>query len=306
MKTLHGLTVAMVSPLDDSDHVDERALRKLTNFLIEKQVDCLYPAGTTGEMFRLSPPERRRMAEVVVEETNNRLPVFIHVGAMRLDDTLELAQHAHQIGADGIGAVTPSYFCVNDREMEEYYVAIAKAVPERFPVYLYNIPQLSANDLKPAVIEKIIARCPNVIGLKYSYADMARTLEYLRIKEGEFAVIHGADHLFLSLLVMGCAGTVSGVAGVYPEPFVEVYRAFREGDQQRAIKYQGIAARLAQVLKGGSNMAYYKEALRKRGIDVGHMRKPQLDLTAAEKTQLGKELEEVEREFLRHPDSKKE
>jgi 4-hydroxy-tetrahydrodipicolinate synthase len=144
-----------------------------------------------------------------------------------------------------------------------------------------------------------------VIGLKYSYADMARTLEYLRIKEGKFAVIHGADHLFHSLLVMGCAGTVSGIAGVYPEPFVEVYKAFKEEDQQRAMKYQGIAARLAKILKGVSNMAYFKEALRRRGIDVGHMRKPQLDLTATEKSQLGKELEQIEKEFLRPRNRKK-
>ena len=305
MKTLHGVTVAMVSPLDASDHVDELALRKLTAFLIQKKVDCLYPLGTTGEMFRLSLSERKRMAELVVEEANKQLPVFIHVGAMRMDETLELARHAHQIGADGIGAVTPSYFGVNDREMEEYYVAIAGAVPRHFPVYLYNIPQLSANDLKPAVIERILARCPNVIGLKYSYADMARTLEYLRIREGRFAVIHGADHLFHSLLVMGCAGTVSGVASVYPEPFVEVYKAFKAEDQPRAIKYQGIAARLGQILKGGSNMAYYKEALRRRGIDVGHMRGPQLDLTPTEKSQLEKELEQIEKEFLRPRSSKK-
>jgi 4-hydroxy-tetrahydrodipicolinate synthase len=249
VKTLHGVTVAMVTPLDASDQVDETALRRLTRFLIGKKVDCLYPAGTTGEMFRLSSAERRRIAAVVVEEANHRLPVFIHVGAMRMDDTLELARHAHHIGADGIGAVTPSYFGVNDREMEEYYVAIAKVVPEHFPVYLYNIPQLSANDLQPAVIQKILRRCPNVIGLKYSYADMARTLEYLRINDGKFGVIHGADHLFHSLLVMGCSGTVSGVAGIYPEPFVEVYKAFQEGDQRRAMRYQGIAARLGKVLK---------------------------------------------------------
>jgi dihydrodipicolinate synthase/N-acetylneuraminate lyase len=300
VKTLHGVTVAMVSPFDASDHVDETALRRLTNFLIEKQVDCLYPLGTTGEMFRLTTSERMRMAEVVVEEANQRLPVFIHVGAMRMDDTLALARHAHQAGADGIGAVSPSYFGVNDREMEEYYVAIARAVPEHFPVYLYNIPQLSANDLRPAVIERILRRCPNVIGLKYSYADMARTLEYLRIRDGSFAVIHGADHLFLSLLVMGCAGTVSGIAGIYPEPFVEVYKAFKAKDQQRAMKFQDIGARLAKILRGGSNMGYFKEGLRRRGIEVGHMRKPQLDLTAAERSHLGKELEQIEKEFLRH------
>ena len=297
MKALHGVTVAMVSPLDGSDRVDEGALRKLTRFLIAKQVDCLYPGGTTGEMFRLTVAERKRIAEIVVEEAGKRLPVFIHVGAMRLDETVELARHAGQIGADGIGAVTPSYFTVNEREMEEYYVAVAQAVPGDFPVYLYNIPQLSANDLKPPTIEKILRRCPNVIGLKYSYADMARTLEYLQLMGGKFSVIHGADHLFLSLLMMGCAGTVSGVAGIYPEPFVAVYRAFRDGDQQRAIQHQAIGVKLGTVLKGGSNMAYYKEALRRRGIDAGHMRRPQLDLTAEERSQLARALEAVEREF---------
>jgi dihydrodipicolinate synthase/N-acetylneuraminate lyase len=297
VKTLHGVTVAMVSPLDPSDRVDAGALRKLTGFLIQKQVDCLYPGGTTGEMFRLDLPERKRIAEIVVQEAGKRLPVFIHVGAMRLDETLELARHAQQIGADGIGAVTPSYFTANDREMEEYYVAVAQAVREDFPVYLYNIPQLAANDLTPAVIEKILRRCPNVIGLKYSFADMARTLDYLALSPGKFAVIHGADHLFLSLLMMGCAGTVSGVAGIYPEPFVATYRAFKEGDQSRAMAYQAIGVKVARVLKGGSNMAYYKEALRRRGIDAGHMRKPQLDLTDEERSNLAKALEEVEREF---------
>lgn len=300
MKTLHGVTVAMVSPLDASDHLDEMALRRLTRFLVEKGVDCLYPAGTTGEMFRLGLAERQRIAEVVVEEADHRVPVFIHVGAMRMDETLELARHAHRIGADGIGAVTPSYFGVSDREMEEYYVAVAHAVPEHFPVYLYNIPQLSANDLKPAVIEKIVNRCQNVVGLKYSYADMGRTLDYLRIRDGKFAVIHGADHLFLSMLVMGCSGTVSGVAGIYPEPFVEVYKAFTAGDQQRAIQYQSIAATLNRALKGGGNMAYYKEALRHRGLDAGHMRRPQLDLTVEERSLLEVQLEEAERTFPSH------
>lgn len=99
------------------------------------------------------------------------------------------------------------------------------------------------------------------------------------------------------MLVMGCAGTVSGVAGVYPEPFVEVYKAFTAGDQARAIKFQNIAATLNRVLKGGSNMAYYKEALKRRGIDAGHMRQPQCDLTAAERVQLAAELPQVERDF---------
>jgi dihydroxyacetone kinase-like protein len=67
-------------------------------------------------------------------------------------DVMNFGMAAEMADADGIGAVTPSYFGVNNREMEEYYVPVAKAVPGAFPVYLYNIPQLSANDLTSAVI----------------------------------------------------------------------------------------------------------------------------------------------------------
>ena len=295
MKKLFGVTVPIITPLDANDQLNEPALRQLTHFLIEKGVDCLYPAGTTGEMLRLATAERKKMAEIIVEEAEGRVPVFIHIGAMALKDTLELAEHAYEIGADGIGAVTPCYFSVNDREMEEYYVSIAQAVPEDFPLYLYNIPQCAANDLQPDVIQKIVDRCPNVIGIKYSFADMSRTLAYLAINQGNFEVIHGADYLFHSLLMMGCAGTVSGVAGVYPEPFVEVYKDFKAGDRERAMKYQKIATAFNHALKGGSNMAYFKAALQMRGIDAGYMRKPQLDLGQEEKEALREELAVLEK-----------
>ncbi len=297
MKKLSGVIVPMIAPFDANDEINIAALKQLINFLLDKGINCLYPNGTTGEMYRLSIVERKKIAEVVTEETNGRAPVVIHVGSMRMDETLELAKHAYSIGSDGIGAITPSFFSVNDREMEEYYVAIAKAVPEDFPVYLYNIPQCSANDIKPRIINNIVGRCPNVVGIKYSFVDMMRTFDYLNIKNGEFDVVHGADYLFLSLLVMGCKGTVSGVAGVYPEPFVEVYKAFRDGDLKRGMEYQKIAAKFHKALLGGKNMAYYKEALNRRGVEVGHMRLPQLDLNQWEKESLHRELEMLEEEL---------
>lgn len=290
MKKLEGVTVAMITPLNAKGNIEENVLRELVNFLIEKRVDCLYPLGTTGEMYRLSTSERKQVAEIVVEEADNRVPVFIHVGAMRMNDILSLAKHAHSIGADGIGAVTPSYFNVNNREMEEYYIKIAESVPENFPVYLYNIPQCSGNDLKPGVIERIKARSSNVIGIKYSYPDILRTKEYLNINNGSFSVLHGTDKLFYSLLAMGCEGTVSGVACVYPEPYVSIYEAFKNNNRAKALKMQKLANKFNEVLKGGTNMAYFKEALKMRGIDAGFMRRPQLELTETEKNKLKKEL----------------
>lgn len=293
MKHLYGVTTAMVTPFRKDGSIDFESVEKLTEFLISKGVHCLYPLGTTGEMLRLSVAERKAVAETVVRKAAGRVTVFIHVGAMTQNDTVELAKHASEIGADGIGVVTPAFFGANDAELEHYFATVASSVPDNFPVYLYNIPQCAANDLKTEVAEKVAARCANVIGIKYSYPDFLRTNEYLNIQDGNFSVMQGADRLFLPALAMGCEGVISGVSCVYPEPFVAVYEAFLAGDLEQARKLQRIAIQYCETLKSGSNMSYFKEALKLRGIDAGFMRAPQLDLPEAEVADLKRKLDKL-------------
>ncbi len=293
MKHLYGVTTAMVTPFDDNGRVDLNRVKNLAEFLISKGVHCLYPLGTTGEMLRLSVDERKAVAETVVKTAANRVTVYIHVGAMRQEDTIELAQHAAKIGADGIGVVTPAFFGANDRELEQYFVTVGSSIPTDFPMYLYNIPQCAANDLKTEVAQRVADRLKNVVGIKYSYPDFLRTNEYLEINDGNFSVMQGSDRLFLPALAMGCDGTISGISCVYPEPFVAVYNAFKENDLEKARKMQKIAIQYCEALRNGSNMAFFKSALKLRGIDVGHMRAPQLDLTAEEAQILQTKLTEL-------------
>lgn len=297
MNKLYGVTTAMVTPIDNQDRIDLEAVGRLTDFLIEKGVNCLYPLGTTGEMLRLSVEERQAVAEKVVSQAAGRCLVYIHCGAMCQHETIQLAKHAYSIGADGVGIVTPQYFGVNLREIETYFINISKCLPDNYPIYLYNIPQCSTNDLLPETIEKIVMQCPNVVGLKYSFADMVRTNEYLKIKGGDFSVLHGTDSLFLPILAMGCDGVVSGISGVYPEPFVALYRAYLKGDYEEARRQQSIANRFISALKAGSNMAYFKAALTYRGIPAGHMRAPQLDLLEEEKADLINQLKVLEEDL---------
>lgn len=291
MKKLFGVTTAMTTPFHEDGSVDLLAMSQQCEMLIGKGVQCLYPVGTTGEMLRLNPEERRQIAETVVKTASGRIPVYIHCGAATQTETIALLQHAESIGADGAGVVTPQFLGLNDREMEEYYVALAESVSRDFPIYLYNIPQCAANDIKPEVAERIVSRCANVVGMKYSFADINRTLDYLRVNGGNFSVMHGCDRVFIAMLALGCDGTVSGVSGVFPEPFVNIYKAYLAGDLKTARFWQRIAARIVDILHGGSNMAYFKEALQLRGLCGGRMRKPQLDLTATEATLLREELE---------------
>ncbi|AKP75866.1 4-hydroxy-tetrahydrodipicolinate synthase [Priestia megaterium Q3] len=293
MKHLYGVTTAMVTPFTKTGEVDLEKVVNLTEFLISKGVHCLYPLGTTGEMLRLSVKERKQVAETVVKQAANRVTVFIHVGAMNEEDTIELAKHAYEIGADGIGVVTPMFFGANDNELETYFIKVANSVPNDFPVYLYNIPQCSSNDLTAEVAQKVADSCKNVIGIKYSYPDYLRVNDYLNINDGNFSVLPGTDRLFLAALAMGCEGVVSGVSGVYPEPFVETYNAFKTNDLEKARKMQKVAIQYCEALLNGSNMSYFKEALKLRGIDVGGMRSPQIDLTEEEVKELDDKLNSI-------------
>ena len=285
MNKLFGVTVAMITPFTKSNEVDVQALVSLTNMLIEKGVNCLYPCGTTGEMLRLSESERKLIAETVVNTAAGRATVFIHVGAMTLNETISLAKHAKKIKAQGIGVVTPQFFGATDRELENYFVTIANSVPLDFPVYLYNIPQCSANNITPELAKLVSDQCPNIIGIKYSFADLNTTLSYLTIKEN-FSVLHGYDKLFHGLLQSGCDGTVSGCACVFPEPFVNMYEAYTSGESEKARYWQQACVDFSNALQSGANMAVFKSALNMRGLIGGHMRLPQLDLTDQENLKL--------------------
>lgn len=290
MKKLYGVTVAMVTPINKENKIDLEKTKQLVEILINKGVHCLYCCGTDGEMYHLTTEERKKIAETVVHTAKNRVVVYVHCGAMKQNDTIDLVKHAEAIGADGIGVVTPSYFPTNDREMEQYYITIAESVSKEFPVYFYNIPQCSANDLKPWVAQKIVSQCPNIIGIKYNYPDINQTLDYTNINNGYFSVLQGDDRTIPAWLALGCDGTVSGCANVFPEPLIASYNAFMQGNLQLALCYGKIAARFVDILQG-DNIAYFKEALKIRGLDIGIMRPPLLDLTKEQSTKLARDLE---------------
>jgi len=298
MKFLHGVTTAMITPFEANGVLNTEKLSQLTDFLIEKGVNCLYPLGTTGEMLKMSEQERMDAAKTVVDTAAKRCTVYIHTGAADMEQVLRLSRHACDIGADGIGVVTPAFFGMNPREMVHFYESVSKSVPSDFPIYLYNIPQCSGNDLTASAAAEIAQKCPNVIGIKYSWADMIRTYEYLSIRDGSFSVVQGTDRLFLPALAAGCAGTVSGISCVYPEPFVQIYKTWQNKDIETARIWQKKANRIAEILRCGANLAVFKSALLYRGLFDSSVRKPQLDLTSEEQTALKEQLDIFEKEML--------
>ena len=260
MRLLYGVTVPLVTPLTKERTLDISSLEHLTDFLIEKGIHCLYPGGTTGEMMLMGMEDRKVLAETVVRQTAGRAVVYIQAGAVNQADTITLAKHAVDIGADGIGVVTPVFYKLSDRELVSYYQSVCRSVPSDFPVYLYAIPQCAVNDITPALAEELAETCPNIAGIKYSYPNMSRIQEFMTIRSGSFSVLCGPDELFCATVLTGGAGTVSGNAQVIPEHYVAIWNALERGDIPTAVSLQRKTNQLNQILSNDHNIARYKAA----------------------------------------------
>lgn len=274
--TLRGLIVPLVTPFDRAGRPDGAALQQLIEFVIGAGVHGLFPGGTTGEAALLTAEERHKVAETTMRAARGRVPVIVQTGAASTEETIALTRHAREIGADAAAIVTPYYFRLSDEALVLHYVRVAEAVPD-YPLFLYNIPQLTGNNLVPSVVAEIARRCPNVVGMKDSWGNLTQIIDSRDAAGGDFQVAIGGDGLILSALAVGIPSAVSGHANPCPELFVELFEAFWRGDVAAAASAQARVQSVRRILKDGGDMSLLKAVLSYRGIPVGGVRAPLLN-----------------------------
>jgi dihydrodipicolinate synthase/N-acetylneuraminate lyase len=235
-RIIKGIICANITPLTNEKKVDKKSLQSLCRYLIDSGINGLFPLGTNGEGILLSVSERKTTAAIVVSEVGRRIPVVIQCAASSIEDTVELAKHAASIGADGIGIMAPYFFAQDEKAIFDYYIQTANSVPD-LPAYIYNIPTYTNNDIMPELADKIRKAAPNIVGIKYSFPNLLRLGEYLKL-DSSFDALIGCDRLVLPALALGAAGTVSGPAAIFPELFSGLWQAYLRKDFDTAREYQ--------------------------------------------------------------------
>jgi len=84
------------------------------------KVQGFYPCGTYGSGPLMNVEERKRVAEVVIDEVNGRVPVIMHVGGASTRSVVELAKHAEKAGATAVASVPPIYYGFKEAEVERH------------------------------------------------------------------------------------------------------------------------------------------------------------------------------------------
>src|SRR5689334_8561562 len=116
---------AMVTPMHEDGRLRLESVPLLVEKFVREGAGGLYLCGSTGQGPLMTGEERKAMAEATVSAAAGRLPVMVHVGAIRVDEAVDLARHAESIGAAAVSSVPPIYYPVTLSGTMAHYHRIA-------------------------------------------------------------------------------------------------------------------------------------------------------------------------------------
>ncbi|MBS1106256.1 MAG: dihydrodipicolinate synthase [Deltaproteobacteria bacterium] len=284
-----GVLTALVTPFRDGA-VDERALTELVELQIAAGVDGVVPCGSTGEAATLSHAEHQRVVEVVVAAARGRVHVLAGTGSNNTVEAIQLTQHAKDAGADGALLISPYYNRPTQDGIVAHYAEIARRTS--FPLVVYNIPGRTGSNILPSTIARL-AEVDQIVGVKESCGDMNQISHVIASVPDSFAVLAGDDWATLPMLVLGGKGVISTIGNVAPGEVVDLVRAFRAGDIERARSVHYRLLPLVDALFCESNPIPVKAALAMRGLIHEELRLPLLPISNGNRERLQAVLKEL-------------
>jgi 4-hydroxy-tetrahydrodipicolinate synthase len=258
-----GVGTALVTPFTRAGALDEAAIRRLARRQIDAGVHFLVPCGTTGETPTLTDDERRKVVELVVDESRGRVRVLAGAGGY---DTREVARAAREMaaaGADGLLSVTPYYNKPTPEGLYQHFAAVADATS--LPIVLYNVPGRTGCNMDAATLARL-ATIPRIVGVKEASGNMTQMAEICRAVPPGFLVLSGDDALTVPLMAIGGRGIISVASNQVPAEMAQMVEATERGDFAAARAWHGRLLPVMQVNFIESNPGPVKFGLAAMGL----------------------------------------
>ena len=296
MEKIIGLIDAPFTPFHPNGDINLQPIEAYAAMLVKNGLKGVFINGSSGEGYMLTTEERMLLAEKWAKAAPGGFKVIVHVGSCCLRESEELARHAQQIGAWGIGAMAPPFPKIGKiEELVRYCEVIAAAAPE-LPFYYYHIPAFNGAYLPMiSLLEAVDGRIPNFAGIKYTYESLYEYNQCCLYKNGKFDMLHGQDETILPSLAQGGAkGGIGGTTNYNGRELVGVIEAWKRGDVETARKKQNFAQEVINIIcHYRGNIVGGKRIMKLMGFDLGPNRVPFSNMTDDEEAAMRCELEKI-------------
>jgi 4-hydroxy-tetrahydrodipicolinate synthase len=277
-----GLIVAPLTPFTADLRVDEPALRRQIDYVVE---DCgatmVVAAGVeTQEYTYLSLEQRKALIRQTVELVDGRVPVMVGISHPSFRTAIELAHDAEKLGAAAaqlLAPLRPFAGPPTQADLVAYFEAVARET--KLPITLYLNPGPGADVSIPDTIA--LAKLPSVQLIKESSRDLARVSRLIvEIDRAGHARYFTTMQMLLASLELGGSGATM------PPPGSEIARhvidAFIAKDFARAAELQLQFALFPSKWMHRGLAPVMKAAMNLIGIPAGEPYPPYGSLTREE------------------------
>ena len=286
-----GIYTPVITPFHNDGSVDKEGFAEILEFLIDAGTHGIVVAGTTGEYYAQTTEERTHLMQFAHQVINGRVPMMVGVGAIRTEDSIELAQIARQTGADALLVNSPPYVLPTETENAAHALAIDKAAD--LPIMLYNYPGRTGVGMGEDYLNQVSAS-RNFCAIKESSGDINR----LHLLANDFPNIQlscGADDQALEFFVWGARSWVCAGGNFAPEAHIALYEAcVVRQDFSTGRKIMAAMLPLMSVLEQGGKFGQcIKHATALRGLPAGPPRNPLAPLNESEQAALAEVIQKM-------------
>lgn len=296
MEKIHGLIDAPFTPMLENGDINITPIPRYAAMLAKNGLKGVFINGSSGEGYMLTTDERKLLAEAWIKAVPDNFKVIVHVGSCCLRESVELARHASEIGAWGIGAMAPPFPKIGRvEELVKYCEEIAAAAPD-LPFYYYHIPAFNGAYLPMLdFLRAVDGRIPNFAGIKYTFESLYEYNQCRMYKDGKFDMLHGQDETILPSLAQGGAqGGIGGTTNYNGRELTGIIEAWENGDLEKAREKQNFSQEVINVIcRYRGNIVGGKRIMKLIGLDLGPNRVPFRNMTPEEESSMRRELEEI-------------
>ena len=236
VETYGQILLPLITPYDKEENVKYDTYEQLIAYLEEKDLcDSFVVTGTTGEASLLTFEERVKLFETAAKAAKSK-PVIAGTGCASTKETIALTREAARLGIKTCLVVCPFYNKPTQEGLYLHFKAVAEAVPE-VDIMLYNIPIFVGVNLEAETVRRLAA-IPNIVGIKdeagINPTQVSDFFLATQDVDAEFAIYNGDDVMLLPTIVQGAMGLVSGGAHIFGQEIRAIFKAFAEGDNEKA------------------------------------------------------------------------
>ena len=274
-----GVCTALITPFDNENKIDYKALERLINFQIQNGVKNILLLGSTGEGEALSQNERMEVVDFAKSVMPAKAKLIVGAGSNTPEKSIQLILEAQKMGADGCLIQTPYFNRCTQDGIIAHFEKICENVD--IPIIVYNIPSRSGVNIMPKTMARL-SQFENIVGLKEANGNIDHILEMFNLVKGRLPIYCGNDNLNYLFKCLGGDGTISVTSNVFPKEIVNLFERERESDDKFYNFYK--------LLFCEPNPIPVKYAVSKLGLAQNNLRLPLTRLSKNFQNKIRKEM----------------